>query len=128
MSSPLICYAPGAEFFFRSGNNILSILPLMKIFLPSPKSGICPWWNSRHVSVLILIFKTSYTFLILITIYILDSDLVWRMQLILDVENSCCVREEFITLNAYQSNLYLHNIDYKTRKTYLKFQYSSITF
>ena len=31
-------------------------------------------------------------------VYIFDSDLVWRMQLM--IKNSCCVRRELLTFNA----------------------------
>ena len=35
------------------------------------------------------------------TIHVYDSDLVWRMELIIEVKNSFCLRSEFLTLNAY---------------------------
>ena len=34
-------------------------------------------------------------------IHIYDSDLVWRMQFMIMVKNTCCVSSEFLTLNAY---------------------------
>ena len=45
-SLPLICYAQGAEFLLGGPKFLLF---MMKIFLPPPKNGICPWWKKSWI-------------------------------------------------------------------------------